>query len=76
MALRGKRRYLTQSYDKSPYIQRQIPKSNVTTQKRHHKPQLHNDCGPTKNKMPYRVRNLEKNVIFINSNDICIIGEL
>ena len=25
----------------------QIPKSKVTTQKRHKKIRLHNDCGPT-----------------------------
>ena len=34
---REKWRDLTQSYDKSPYIDRKNPESNVTTQKRHQK---------------------------------------
>ena len=41
-----KGRDLTQYYDKSPHRQKN-PKNNVTTQKRHQKLRLHNDCGPT-----------------------------
>ena len=41
-----KERYLTQSYAKSPYTNRNFKKKN-TTQKRHYKIRVHNDCGPT-----------------------------
>ena len=39
-----KGRDLTQSYDKSPYTDRKI---HVTTQTRHQKLRLYNDCEPT-----------------------------
>ena len=39
-------RDLTQSYDKNPFTNRKF-KNQVTTQKRHQKLRLHNDCGPT-----------------------------
>ena len=37
---------LTQSYDKTPYTYRKF-ENQRTTNKRHQKPRLHNDCGPT-----------------------------
>ena len=44
--IREKGRDLSKSFDKSPYTQKKIQKSNVTTQEKPQKP-LHNDCGPT-----------------------------
>ena len=37
---------MTQSYNKSPYIDRKSKKQRDNT-KRHIKIRLHNDCGPT-----------------------------
>ena len=45
--LEKKGRYMTQSYDESPYTHRKKQKSNVTTQKRQQKLRLYNDCSPT-----------------------------
>ena len=44
-AKREKERDLTQSYDKSPYNNGKF-NNQVTTQNRHKKLRLHNDCGP------------------------------
>ena len=37
---------LTQTYDENPYTNRKI-ENQWTTQKRHQKLRLHDDCGPT-----------------------------
>ena len=42
---REKERDLTQSYDESPFTKRKF-NNQYTTQKRHQKRRLHNDCGP------------------------------
>ena len=42
-----KRRDLTQSYDKNPFIHRKKQKQRDNTKKRHQKLRLHNECGRT-----------------------------
>ena len=37
---------LTQSYDENPYTNRKF-NNQLTTQRRHQKRRIHNDCGPT-----------------------------
>ena len=44
---RGERRDLTKAIDYTPYTNRKLKKSKVTTQKRDQTFRLHNDCGPT-----------------------------
>ena len=43
---REKERDLTQSYDKSPYTNRNVKRA--TTQRHHQNVRLHSDCGRTK----------------------------
>ena len=42
-----KGRDLTQSYDKSPYTNRNVKKGKVTHKQRHKKVRLNSGCGPT-----------------------------
>ena len=45
---REKGRDLTQSYDKSPYTNRNVKKAQWQHKQRHKKVRLHSGCGPTK----------------------------
>ena len=44
---REKGRYLTQSYDKSPYTNRYVIRAKLQHKQRHKKVRLHSSCGPT-----------------------------